>query len=358
MIGEQSRIAHCVSCHHQFVLRLPDAPPPAALEPAAGMEEEAPLFLEVPDSSAGEAESETTLVRKAMGPPPDVEMPDEPAEPVGLGRLGDGKAADASLETRRRWRDPLRAQKKRPSLFGPAGEKAQPSSGSLYKIIVILIGAVAFTTSFLNIGEWKVDPVWSLTMVALGILAFRLQSLSGLLVAGLFCFFYPLTLFSQEVPAIAGGEITGVILIGAQTAIAVLILLVYGILMARKRALFVLLEGNGHSLTALVMGLLTLLLVTWAHADSAIIPAMAGLAPTGTPLGSISYYSSSAAIGIGFPVLLQAWALSLSIAFGFSARAVRNRLLMLANLGLLIGFIALLFLYAPLVVGEIRLTIP
>jgi hypothetical protein len=144
-------------------------------------------------------------------------------------------------------------------------------------------------------------------------------------------------------------------IIGAQTAFAAVILITYGVLMARKRALFVLKEGSGQSMTAVAAGLAALLFLLWGHMQSSILPSLSDVVLTGESLGSITYYSVTPEHGIGVPILLQACALSLSIAFGFSARAVRNRLLMLANVGLLAGFIALLVLYAPLVLGEIRI---
>ena len=365
LIGDVGRIACCVTCNHRFAIRVPVGVVPPAAPLPEDIEEEKPLFLEIPEEAVveeaevtEEVDIESTPVVQA-GPPSDVELPDSPSKPVGLAVLSDGgNDEESSLDTRRRWRDPMRAEKRKATIFGPSTEAAQPTSGILYKLIIVAVGAAAFLTSFLGLGEWQIDPIWSLTIIVLGLLSFGMQSLSGLLVAGLFCFFYPMAVFSQQVPAIVAGELTGVIIIGAQTAFAAALLIIYGVLMARKSALFVLREGSGQSVVALVIGVLTLLIVTWANLDSSFIPSLGSLAPLGRDLNSYTYYSLSAEFGVPLTVLLQACVLSLAIAFGFSARAVRNRMLLLASVGLALGFLALLFLYAPLVVGPISLSFP
>ncbi len=382
-LGEHGKIARCVVCNHRFAVRLVSEPaeavPPESLlgeTITAEPHPETPLFVEMPDDAADleevaateirdaeemvsaaetpeeveelEEVSATDTLRRERSPVQDIEMPDQPAPPVGV------MMEEESSETRRRWRDPMRPEKKRGAIFGISADAAQPSSGVLYKVIIIAVGLLGFLTSLLNLGAWQFDPLWSLTLVALGIAAFWMQSLSGLLVAGLFCFFYPLALFSRQVQAIAVGELTGVILIAAQTGFAAIILIVYGILVARKGALFVLQEGSVQSIIAIILAALTLLLFFWAHLDSSLIPVMNDLSLGGPSLGSATYYSSTPEYGVPVTILILAWVLSLTIAFGFSARAVRNRLLMLANVGLALGFLALLLLYAPLVIGEIR----
>ncbi|HUX08886.1 MAG TPA: zinc-ribbon domain-containing protein [Acidobacteriota bacterium] len=391
-LGDHGKIARCVVCNHRFAVRYvtepAEAAPPESVPSetvAAEPYPEAPLFVEMTEDAGEVEEVEATEIRlgeaavsevdmpeevvigdidkpeeaaatdtqrRARSPLQDVEMPDQVASPVGVTLDGD---RDESTETRRRWRDPMRAEKKRGAIFGISGDAAQPSSGVLYKTIIIVVGLLGFSTSLLNIGAWQFDPIWSLTLVALGIAAFWMQSLSGLLVAGLFCFFYPLSLFSGQVQAIAAGEFTGVILIAAQTAFAAIILIVYGILMARKGALFVLKEGSVQSIVAIVFAALTLLLFVWAHLESSVLPMMNNLSLGGATLGSTTYYAQTPEYGMPVTVLILASVLSLSIAFGFSARAVRNRLLMLANVSLALGFIALLLLYAPLVIGKIRI---
>ena len=382
-LGEHGKIARCVVCNHRFAVRLVSEPaeafPPESLlgeTIAAEPHPETPLFVEIPDDAADlegveateirdaeetvsaaetpeeveevEEVSATDTLRRERSPVQDIEMPDQPAPPVGV------MMEEEASNTRRRWRDPMRPEKKRGAIFGISADAAQPSSGVLYKVIIIAVGLLGFLTSLLNLGAWQFDPIWSLTLVALGIAAFWMQSLSGLLVAGLFCFFYPLSLFSRQVQAIAVGEFTGVILIAAQTAFAAIILIVYGILVARKGALFVLQEGSMQSIIAIIFAVLALLLFFWAHLDSPLIPMMNDLSLGGPSLGSATYYASTPEYGVPVTVLILAWVLSLSIAFGFSARAVRNRLLMLANVGLALGFLALLLLYAPLVIGEIH----
>jgi predicted Zn finger-like uncharacterized protein len=375
LLGERGRIARCVICNHRFAVRftasdvaLETAEEPIATALRVEADQEPPLFLEeTAEGVAGLEEAEITQVRRAgrypevempieprseetqKGKPlPPVEMPDQSATPFGM------EPVDVSLETRRRWRDPMRAEKKKTALFGLSTEAKQPTSGVLYKVIIIAVGVLAFITSFLNLAAWRIDPLWSLTLVLIGIAAFRMQSLSGILVAGIFCFFYPLALFSVQVPAIVGGEMTGVMVIAAQTAFAVIILLTYGILVARKGALFVLREGSAQSIVAGLLAVLVLVIALWAHIDSTTIPSLGKLAVGGTALDSITYYSSTHQYGIPLSVLIQGWALSLAVAFGFSARAVRNRLLMLTIIAVLIGFLALLLLYAPLVLGQIK----
>jgi len=389
-IGEAGRRARCSVCGHSFVVRLSTEPaPPTAGAPEAPEEisvtageaidigkggddiffvektEEVPDEGGVPeDTEAGEpalpADLEIpadTLIRptpsfppeetapaaaEAPGPPADVEMP-EPA----------GESLAESLATRRRWRDPMQAERKgRAPIFG-ADEGAREPSGILYKLIILAVGVAALATSFFELRPWQVDPVYATTLIAIGLLSFGLQCLSGILIAGLFGFFYPLAVFSRQVPAVVDGSLSGLALIGALTAFAVVLLFAYALLMARKRALFVIKEGSGQSLVAFLLGLLTLAVVVWAHLESPSIISLADIAPAGRPLGSIDFYE-----GVGVPVLLQACALSLAIAFGFSARSVRNRVLTLANLGVALGFLALLFLYAPLVAGPIRLSLP
>lgn len=356
-LAEGGQIATCAVCDHRFLVRLPsdvtgDIPlaadvavqEPVFAESSASGDE---LYLE---TEQGEVEIDDTLTRaEALEPPvaveaepgeaektirripSDVEMP-EPA-PSG---------AEEALMTRRRWRDPLRAElKKSVPIFSPGAETSKPTTGFLYKLIILLIGFASLPTAFLDLGPWRVDPAWSVTLIAIGLFSFWMQSLSGLLVAGLFGFFYPLAVFSHQVQAIANGELTGVLMIGAQTGLAVIILVIYGVLMARQKALFALKEGSGQSILAFLFGLLTLGVVIWARLDSTLIPPLVRFVPTE------EFYVVVPALA-----LLQAWALSLAVALGFSARTVRNRMLMLANTGMVLGFLALILLYVEMVLGN------
>ena len=393
-IGEAGRRARCAVCGHLFVVRLSTEPAPLTTEataPEAPEEIPAPageaidigeggddIFFvekleEAPDAGGGPEGAEAvepelpadleapaegdTLIRPTPSFPPEeaapatAEAPDPPADvemPEAAGEL-----LPESLATRRRWRDPMQAERRGRAPIFVADEGAREPSGILYKLIILAVGVAALATSFFELRPWQVDPVYATTLIALGLLSFGLQCMSGILIAGLFGFFYPLAVFSRQVPAVVDGALSGLALIGALTAFAVVLLLAYALLIARKRALFVIKEGSGQSLVAFLLGLLTLAVVVWAHLESPSIFSLADIAPAGRPLGSIDFYE-----GVGVPVLLQACVLSLAIAFGFSARSVRNRVLTLANLGVALGFLALLFLYVPLVVGPVRLSLP
>jgi len=272
---------------------------------------------------------------------PPIEMPDKPTEETPL-----------SLQTlRSRWGESILPERRRSSFFG--GPEVAASSGLLYKLIIPVVGAAALTAYVFNIGQFGIDPLWAVIIIVLGVLSFQLQCLSGLLVTGLFSFFYPLALFSTQRDAISSGDLGGVFPLSIEAGFAVTILVIYFVLMSRKGGLFVLKEGTAQSMGSFAFAVVTTILVVWANVQSASLPQLGQFAPMGTPLDSARFY-----IDAGLPSLLQAAALSLAIAFGFSARALRNRMLFLANLGLAIGFMALLLFYVQLVIGRIPVIIP
>lgn len=292
----------------------------------------APLFVEAEEGGAEEARA-----KDQRRVPSDVEMPDATQRPpIGMETMRAApKRPKAAIQPRALSYDKMRS----------------PLAGVLYKALVVLVGVAGLASSFIEMGPWRPDPLWSATITVLGVTSFFLQSLSGLLIVGLFGFFYPLAIFSTQRSAIVLGDYAGVLLIAVQTAFAAVILVSYFILVSRKGSLYMMTEGVGHSIAALLFGVLTLVIVVLANKETGVLPSLGDL------LGDIEHTEVFTFYRAAYiSDLLQAWFLSLAVAFGFSARALRNRLLMLANIGLFLGFVALLFLYLLLIVPEIQIT--
>lgn len=332
-------------------------PEPLSLETVdmAVSEEEAAVELDVPEVEEEpepvEAEqpaiADTEIRERVI--PPDIEMPsdEETAAPVGHVPV---ELEDLELEkeekvessaTQRRWRDPMQPERRRAAVRKPPTESTEESTGTLYKAIILILGFFGLLTLFTGMPAFQIDPVWSATFIVLGLLSFKLQGMSGHLIAGLFGFFYPLALFSTQGPAFyPRGEWGGLLLLAAESALGAVIVVVYFLLMSRRRALFVLKEGWGQSLASMIMGLVAFALMVWVNLESQILKPFGDLAPAGTPLRDYFFYFYTS-----LPTLLLACSLSLAIAVGFSARAVRNRNLTFATVGLVLGFIALFFVY-------------
>lgn len=282
-------------------------------------------------------------------PAPDAPVP-QPQPPEKVAAAAE-KTASAQPRQSARWRDPGKGTKRRTLLESEAD--AAPSSGILYHFVLLFIGAGALLTNFIAFDIWRFDPVWSCTIILMAVLGFFMQNLSGLYIAGFFSLFYAFALFSTQRELLERSEFLGVMHLGIIIALAFVFLLVYYVLMNRKRGHFVLKEGSGQSYVALIIGLITALVAFWAHMDSNSIAPLGKWLINGFPIEDFTYYA-----GVNLAVVFQAALLSLAIAYAISARRVRNRILLLAALGAFLGFLALLLLYAPLVVGEISFFIP
>jgi hypothetical protein len=290
---------------------------------------------------------------------PPVELPDTEEEMVAGGSEPAGDELDEATTTaeiktpprQSRWRDPMK--RRGPGQIFSSEQDASPSSGTIYNLILIILGVGALFTNFINLGSWRFDPVWASTLLILGIVGFFMQNLSGIFVASFFSFSFGFALFSRQKDVLEQNILEGVFHIAVIFAIGILFMVVYYLLMGRKRGLFVLQEGSGQSMLSLVFGVLALGTAWWAHITSPTIYSLRELPVFSEPLNSYIYYS-----GVPVPVIVQSCVAALAVAFGLSAMRVRNRLLLLATMGVTLGLIVLALQFAHLVFGEISFASP
>lgn len=329
--------------------------------PVADLKEDEELE-EVAFGEGGEEESEDESFSSVPG---DVEMPDEDEEEE-IEFEEDADAADdatksgssplaALMEAEQAEEPPIRREpreKPRISTFtkgsSGAAEQLEPSSGTIYYLIIMIIGAGGLVTNFIQLGDWRFDPVWSGAMILFGLLGFFLQNLSGIYIAGFFSIFYAFALFSNTHDQLNRGTLTGAYHIGVIFALAFILALAYALLIGRRSGHFVLQESLFQSVFAFLAGLLAILLAYWANINSSAIAPLGDWWLLGTPIRNYTYYG-----GVPLQVVSQAAAAAGAIAMGISAHRVRNGMLILAKLAILFGFVVILLLFAPAVTGPL-----
>lgn len=325
------------------------------------------------ETRAAEEAEATRIRRPERRVPVDVEMPDDtmvrdaipgfedaaaaatgsPAEDVREVELLEDDEATRARKEAGRWRDPMRGGTTRKKTLLKRESEATPTSGIFYLVLVMLIGGAALATNFIDLGTWRFDPVWACSLIGLAILGFFLQNLSGLYIAGFFGLIHALSLFSRQAKLLEYGQFNGAIHLSIIFGLSMIFLVIYYVLMNRKRGRFFVREGKGQSLTAFFLGLAAVVLGYWAHLMPGSLPALGRFTIAGVPIADYLYYG-----GTPLDVVFQAGLLSLTIAFGISARRVGNSLILLGILGILMGLAVMFLLFAPLFMGEIQFLWP
>jgi hypothetical protein len=229
---------------------------------------------------------------------------------------------------------------------------AEPSKGTIYFVLFLIMGAGGLATQLLPAGLWQLDPVWSIGVIALASLGFFLENLAGLFMLGSFTLFHLIGLFSNKYEAVRNGEITTIIPLALLFAISFLAILLYYVLRKRRRGHFVLKEGAAYSLLSLLLSFSALIIAAYAHMKPDTIPAFGRLEIFGNSLSSLLYYGA-----VPMTIVIISAIASLAITLGIQAHNVRNRFLALATVAVLLSFLIIVLLYAPLFYGPIQLDI-
>lgn len=238
--------------------------------------------------------------------------------------------AESAEDSGERWVNPMKARKAKSSLLVSESDAA-PSSGTLYNIILILLGLAGISTNMIDLGTWNFDMIWSLIMLGMGAGGFILQNFSGVYIAGFFSLFYSFGVFSHQLPLVAENRLEGMKHIAVFLLIALIFLGTYFLLTGRKKGTPIVKEGSGQSLVSLGCGIAAMVLVLLNLALN-----------LGVALGLnlFIYYG-----GLDLVVILQVAALSMAMAIGLSAVKVHNNQINMAYAGFGLGLATLLVLY-------------
>jgi len=235
----------------------------------------------------------------------------------------------------------------------PEPEELAPSSGMIYYLLMILIGAGAVISSFIPLGELSFDPVWGASMIALGLLGFILQNLSAIYIGGFFSVLYSFALFGRISSQISAGNFTGITHVAVVFGLAFVFSLTYALLIGRRSGHFVLKESSFHSIASIILGLLAVIYGYWSLIDSQLIAPLGQWELLGNPINSFSWYG-----GVELQVIAQAIAAAAAVAFGISAHRLRNRQLILAKVGILLGITIIGLLFATVYLKTLTFTFP